>query len=74
MTKQELLAKVQALPDDITFLLSSDEEGNSYRDADLDVKAQKAFDDGYEWHLIDAQEVAMYEEEGHNLTDVVVFW
>lgn len=31
MNKQELIAEINKLPDDIEFLSSTDDEGNSYR-------------------------------------------
>jgi hypothetical protein len=71
MTKAELIERISALPDNIVFLLSSDEEGNSYRTADLDDNVQKAIQDGYEWELIHEDDVDEYDED---LTDVVVFW
>lgn len=73
MTKQELLEKIQALPDDIVFLVSSDEEGNSFRTANFDDAISKAYN-FVEWQVLHPDDVAEYEEDGVELTDVVVFW
>lgn len=74
MTKQELLDMVAGLPDDIVFVLSSDREGNSYREAYFDPQIAKAYEDGYEWQVLHPDDVARCEEDGVDLTDVVVFW
>lgn len=71
MNKQELLDIIQDLPDDATFLVSSDEEGNSIRSlGGLDHSLGLKFD--WEWELIhpdDAEEYGASE-----LVPVVVFW
>lgn len=70
LTKQELLDIVQELPDDVVFLVSSDEEGNEIREARISV--EQACKTDYGWDCIHDDDVDEYEEG--ELANVAVFW
>jgi hypothetical protein len=76
MTKGELIEMLQEsdAPDDTLIVLSSDQEGNSYRTAYLDEDLAKAYRDGYEWQVLHPDDVEEYEEDGVELTEVLVIW
>lgn len=76
MTKRELinLLEESPAPDDTLVLLSSDHEGNSYRKANIDTDMSKAYPDGYEWQVLHPDDAVEYEEDGVELTDVIVVW
>lgn len=77
MTKVELLAILEQYEDDDVFLVSSDEEGNEYREANLG-EPEKAIHSGpREWQTLHPDDV----ESGYYDDDVVeeavrvgVFW
>lgn len=77
MTKGELIKKLQEsdAPDDTLVLLSSDEEGNYYRDASIDTTVTKAYPEGYGWEVIHPDDVKEYLDDGYtDLTDVIIVW
>lgn len=76
MTKGELIKALQesSAPDDTLMLLSSDHEGNSYRELNLDADLSKGYPEGYEWKVLHPDDVPEYEEDGIELTDVLVVW
>lgn len=84
MNKQQFIDTIKALPDDITFLLSSDDEGTSYREARLSSSIEYAEGDGYEWSVYGSEEDAKEclsedledgeEPDLSTLTKVAVFW
>lgn len=76
MTKRELILLLEEspAPDDTLVLLSSDQEGNSYRKANIDTDVSKAYPDGHEWEVLHPDDVPEYEEDEVELTDVIVVW
>jgi hypothetical protein len=79
MTKRELIEALERsdAPDDTLIILSSDEEGNSYREASLDATLSKCYPEderGYEWQVLHPDDVGEYEEDGTELTDCLVVW
>lgn len=76
MTKRELINMLEEsdAPDDTLIVLSSDQEGNSYRSAYLDTDVSKAYAEGYGWEVLHPDDVEEYEEDGTELTDVLVVW
>jgi hypothetical protein len=74
MTKTELLAILEQYEDDDIFLVSSDQEGNSFRKANLG-SPEKAIDEGFEWSVIDEDDDDWYDEEDiAKAVRVGVFW
>jgi hypothetical protein len=76
MTKTELLAILEQYEDDDIFLVSSDEEGNSYREADLG-EPEKAYFDGDEWQPMHPEDIENGEYDGiedEDIKRVGVFW
>jgi hypothetical protein len=76
MTKTELLAILEQYEDEDEFLLSSDEEGNSYRTADLG-EPEMAYFDGDEWNVMHPDDIEAGEYDEEILTTarrVGVFW
>jgi hypothetical protein len=71
MTKAELIAFLEKVPDDAVFLVSSDEEGNSYRPADAAL--EKGILEGRVWDTVHPDDIGDTYLESE-LTDVVVFW
>jgi len=69
MNKRELIERLEALPDDVVFLVSSDQEGNELREANLGG-LEKGYDDG-EWFIVHPDDLDEYEG---NLKNVAVFW
>ena len=76
MNKRELIELLENsdAPDDTLIVLSSDEEGNSYREASLDTTLSKAYPEGYGWEVLHPSDVEEYEEDGYELTDCLVVW
>lgn len=82
MTKQELIAALEKLPDDVIFLVSKDEEGNGYREMSFSGGLEKAYNEGgYEgWQVIHPDDLKNGEFEDYHdvsqdeLIDVAVFW
>ena len=73
MNKQELLAVIKELPDDIVFLISSDDEGNSFR-ALYSLEASWGFDDGINIEPVHPDDAKDYIDSGQVLTKVATFW
>lgn len=71
MTKEEFIEYIKTLPEHITFLISSDEEGNSYRKARIS-EIEKAVCINGEWETVHPDDIEDYEDE--ELIDVIVFW
>lgn len=74
MTKRELIQILEEsdAPDNTLIMLSSDEEGNSYRIANIDSYVSKAYGGGHEWEVLHPDDEDEYEPS--ELTDVLVFW
>lgn len=75
MTRDELIEQLKALPEDITFLVASDEEGNSYRLAALG--GEETFcNQGGELVACHPDDLANGEYEGweDTLFQAAVFW
>jgi hypothetical protein len=77
MTKRELIQILdQFYDDDDIFLVSSDEEGNSYREASLGTP-EKAYFDGDEWTTLHPEDIEAGEYEDlaeEDILKVGVFW
>ena len=83
MNKRELLEQINELPDDIVFLVSSDEEGNSFRLANFGG-VEYGQPDGREWEVYGDEDNAKEwlsedleddeEPDLSTLTKVAVFW
>ena len=76
MTKDEFIKALQEsdVPGDTLVVLSSDEEGNSYRSANLDTTLSKAYPEGYDWQVLHPDDVQEYEDYGVVLTNCIVVW
>jgi hypothetical protein len=76
MTKVELLAILEQYEDDDIFLVSSDEEGNEYREASLG-EPEFAYGDGREWQTMHQDDIDggfYHEEDLAKAVRVGVFW
>lgn len=73
MTKEQLIAKINDLPDDIVFLISKDEEGNEFRKL-TGFSPGWGYHDGYEWEVLHPDDYKEYIDSGDILTKVVVVW
>ena len=69
MNKRELIERLEALPDDVVFLMSSDQEGNELREANFGG-LEKGYDEGA-WFIVHPDDLDEYEG---NLKNVAVFW
>lgn len=78
MTKAELLEVLEKYEDNDIFLVSSDQEGNSYREGHLG-EPEKAFFDGDEWITMHPDDIEAGEYDDYDLAEddiikVGVFW
>lgn len=73
ISKQELLDQISALPDDIAFLVASDEEGNSFHEL-AELSPGWSIEDGYEWEPVHSDDYKEYIDDGRILTKVAIFW
>ena len=77
MTKVELLAVLEQYEDDDTFLVSSDEEGNEYREASLGDPEKAVKAGPREWEILHPDDVAAGEYDEDVLEEAIrvgVFW
>jgi hypothetical protein len=72
MNKQGLIEYLQSLPDDVVFLVSSDEEGNQLREASVGDPPEKAYQEDGEWFTVHPDDLEDYCDDA--LANVVVFW
>lgn len=73
LSKAELIETIQSYPDDVVFLLSSDHEGNSIREANVDL----GFAYYYEgtWEEIAEEDISEYEDDPViKVVQAAVFW
>ncbi|OBJ40264.1 hypothetical protein A5630_25270 [Mycolicibacterium mucogenicum] len=69
MNVGELKAKLANVPDDVEVIVSSDEEGNSYREANVDTAAQMV---RYDWEIEVIHPADL--DEYPDTTPAVVIW
>lgn len=76
MTRDELIAKLKTFPSDMIFLVASDEEGNSYREASLG-DLELAVDEEYEWNVLHPDDIRAGEYDQEYMDSakhVAIFW